>query len=102
LVNETEDINPYDLMSEQEKAQLEAQIAAMQQLEAESWQTQDWESEEGDDDHLQYYLNTLNDDHEIRARANIQPTDVKHLITSFINDDDLYTDLGIFRGSTQG
>jgi hypothetical protein len=67
----------------------------MQQLEAESWQTQDWENDEGDDDNLKFYLNTLDDDNEIRARANIQPTDVKQLITSFINDDDLFQRYGI-------
>ena len=85
LVNETEDRNPYDLMSSEEKAQLEAQISAMQQLEAESWQTQDWDSED-EPENLQWYFNTLDDDSELRARANMQPPEIKSLISSWIKD----------------
>jgi hypothetical protein len=62
LVNETEDRNPYGMMSAEDKAELEAQIAAMQQLEAESWK--DLDLDEGSDDKFKFYLNTLNDDHE--------------------------------------
>jgi hypothetical protein len=58
---ETGERNPYESMSAEDKAELEAQISALQHLEAESWEARDWESED-EPENLQWYFNTLDDD----------------------------------------